>query len=331
MGFFATFWSWLNTQLAGYVGSNTALLANALQPTVLVLATLYVMIWGYLQMTGRIDEPVAVGIRRIVLLAVVLGAALRLWLYNTVIVDTFFAAPSQLATAVVGASDPVSSVDAIWQQGGAVAEQLWDKGSILSGDFGFYLAGAMVWLLIGTLCVYTMFLIALSSIACAVLLAFGPLFIVLLLFDATRRYFEAWIAQLANYALITMLTVLVAALLLRVVNSYATQTAARGSALLTVDALDLMLMAMLVLLLMRQIMPIAAGLAGGIALSSFGLVSRGMSWGARRALNDAGSAASWVAGALTHAAITEGALEPGGGRAGSTRSAEHVPSWRDSV
>jgi len=90
-------------------------------------------------------------------------------------------------------------------------------------------------------------------------------------------------------------------------------------------------MAMLVLLLMRQIMPIAAGLAGGIALSSFGLVSRGMSWGARRALNDAGSAASWVAGALTHAAITEGALEPGGGRAGSTRSAEHVPSWRDSV
>jgi type IV secretion system protein VirB6 len=282
-------------------------------------------------MTGRIDEPIAMGIRRIVLLAVVLGAALRLWLYNTVIVDTFFTAPSQLAAAVAGANDPVSSIDAIWQQGGSVAEQLWDKGSVLSGDFGFYLAGAMVWLLIGALCVYTMFLIALSSIACAVLLAFGPLFIVLLLFDATRRYFEAWIAQLANYALITMLTALVAALLLRVVSTYATQTAARGSALLTVDALDLMLMAMLVLLLMRQIMPIAAALAGGIALSSFGLVSRGMSWGARRALSGAGGAASWVAGALAQAAVTEGALEQGAARAGTARIAEHVPSWRDSI
>jgi hypothetical protein len=33
-----------------------------------------------------------------------------------------------------------------------------------------------------------------------------------------------------------------------------------------------------VLLLMRQIMPIAAGLASGIALSSFGSISRSMAW-----------------------------------------------------
>jgi len=331
VGFFATFWSWLNAQLAGYVGTNTAVLATVLQPAVIVLATLYVMIWGYLQMSGRIDEPVGMGIRRIVLLAIVLGVALRLWLYNTVIVDTFFSAPSELAAAVVGASDPVSSIDAIWQQGGSVAEQLWDKGSVLSGDFGFYLAGAMVWLLIGALCVYTMFLIALSSIACAVLLAFGPLFIVLLLFEATRRYFEAWIAQLANYALITMLTVLVAALLLRVVSSYATQTAALGSALLTVDALDLMLMAMLILMLMRQIMPIAAGLAGGIALSSFGLVSRGLSWGARQALSGAGGAASWMVGTVAQASIAEGAVAGNAEHPNSMRIAERAPSWRDSL
>ena len=74
-----------------------------------------------------------------------------------------------------------------------------------------------------------MFLIALSSIALAVLLALGPLFIALLFFDATRRFFTAWIAQLANYALITVLTVMVAALLLRIVQSYAAQTAARGT------------------------------------------------------------------------------------------------------
>src|ERR1019366_5073990 len=120
--------------------------------------------------------------------------------------------------------------DAIWQQGGAVAEQLWDKGGVFGGDFGYYLAGGVVWLLIGLLCVYAMFLIALSSTASAVLLATGPFFTPLLLFDSPRRYFEAWIAQLATYALISILTVLVAALLLQIVESYAAQTAARGAA-----------------------------------------------------------------------------------------------------
>jgi type IV secretion system protein VirB6 len=67
---------------------------------------------------------------------------------------------------------------------------------------------------------------------------------------------------------------MVAALLLQVVKSYAAQTAARGSAILTVDALNMMLMAGLVLLILRQIMPIAASVAGGAALSSFGVLSR---------------------------------------------------------
>jgi type IV secretion system protein VirB6 len=126
-----------------------------------------------------------------------------------------------------------------------------------------------------------MFLIALSNIALAVLLALGPLFLALLLFDSTRRLFEAWLAQLANYALITILTVLVAALLLQIVQSYAEQTAARGAAILTVDALNMVLISALVFLFMRQVMPIAAALAGGVALSSFGTVSRLIGWGLR--------------------------------------------------
>jgi type IV secretion system protein VirB6 len=173
-----------------------------------------------------------------------------------------------------------------------------------------------VWLLIGLLCVYSMFLIALSSIASTVLLAIGPLFIVMLLFDSTRRYFEAWIGQLANYALITILTVVVAGLLLHVVQSYAAQTAARGSALLTVDALDMVLMSTLVFLLMRQIMPIAAGLAGGVAIGSFGLVSRGVQWGIGRLRS----------GALQLAESAGGALSGAGGEGPQART---NPSWRD--
>jgi type IV secretion system protein VirB6 len=283
MGFFATFWSWLNGQLAGYIGDNTARLAGILEPAVVTLATIYVMIWGYLHLMGKINEPIDAGLKRIALIALVLGVGLRLWLYNTLIVDTFYNAPAQLAAAMVGANDPVGTIDAIWDSGGIVAGNLWDKGGLWKGDFGFYLAGAVVWCLMGILCIYAMFLIALSSIALAVLLALGPLFIGLLFFDATRRFFSAWIAQLANYALITLLTVMVAALLLHVVQSYAAQTAARGSAILTVDALNMMLIAVLVFLVLRQVMPIASGLAGGLALHSFGIASRSGAWAAMTA------------------------------------------------
>ncbi len=305
MGFFASFWTWLNGQLADYIGTNTARVAEALEPAIVTLATVYLMVWGYLQLTGRIDEPFGAGLKRLVTLAVVLGGALHLWLYNTVIVDTFYRAPTQLAAALVGTPDPVSTIDAIWDRGGAVAGYLWNGRGFLGSGLAFALAGAIVWTLMGLLCAYTMFLIALSSIALAVLLALGPLFVSLLLFEGTRRFFEAWLAQLANYALITILTVLTAALLLQVVESFAVQTAARGNAITTVDALNMVLIAVLVFLLMRQVMPIAAALAGGMALSSFGTVTRLVSFGLHQ-----GTRATVGAAALTTAVVSNLVARP---------------------
>jgi type IV secretion system protein VirB6 len=325
MGFFATFWVWLNGQLATYIGDNTARLASVLEPTVVTLATIYVMGWGYLHLMGRIEEPIVAGLRRVALIALVLGAGLNLWLYNSVIVDTFYNAPAQLAAAVVGAGDPVATIDTIWESGGTVASNLWDKAGYVT-DLGFYIAAAVVWCLMGALCVYAMFLIALSSIALAVLLALGPLFLALLFFDATKRYFSAWIGQLANYAMITVLTVMIAALLLHIVQSYAAQTAARGTAILTVDALNMMLVAVLVFLVFRQVMPIASGLVGGTPLSSHGLVSRSFARGVSMA------ARPWLHFAAPH--VARGVDGPDRAiRGASGRAAEGAAalsrSWRN--
>jgi type IV secretion system protein VirB6 len=281
VGFFQTFWTWLNGELAGYIGSTTAKVASTLEPAVVTFGTVYVMVWGYLHLTGRIEEPVAVGLKRIITLAVVFGVALHLWLYNAVIVDTFYRAPVQLAASIAGASDPVATIDSIWDRGGTVAGYLFTNGGLGVTAFGYYIAGVVVWVLIGLLCVYTMFLISLSSIAASVLLALGPLFFTTLLFDNARRLFEGWMAQLMNYALITILTVLMSDLLLQIVASYAAQTVARGAGLATVDTLDMVLVSVIVFLIMRQVMPMASGIAGGVALSSFGLVSRFITWGVR--------------------------------------------------
>jgi type IV secretion system protein VirB6 len=288
MGFFGQFAVWLNTLLATYISTNTVRIASAMEPAVVTLGTVYVMIWGYLQLTGQIQEPFIVGVKRIAVLAIVFAVAINLWLYQSLIVNTFFTAPSQLASAVIGAYQPVAIVDQIMNQGANAGELLMAKGGVLDGNLSFYVAGIAVYVLTGITAVYTMFLLALSKIALSVLLALGPLFVALLLFDSTRRFFEAWLAQLSNYAFIAILTVLVAALMLQVVQAAASQAVSTGGGITIAEAVRLCLAAGLTVLVMRQVMPMAAGLASGLALSSFGVVSAAVAWGLGRAARHTG-------------------------------------------
>jgi type IV secretion system protein VirB6 len=279
MGFFSEFTAWLNGLLASYIGANTARIAAVLEPAVVTLGVLYVMIWGYLQLAGKVEEPFVFGLKRLFTLAVVLGVALRLWLYNEIIVDTFFAAPSELAARVIGAFDPVGIVDQILFAGSDAGSLLLQKGGVFNGEISFYIAGIAVYLLVGLTAVYTMFLLALSRIALSVLLALGPLFIALMLFESTKRFFESWIAQLANYAFITILTVLVAALMMHLLEIDAQQAVAAGGGIQIAHALRVCMAAGLTFLVMRQVMPMAAALASGFALSTFGAMSAAVAWG----------------------------------------------------
>ncbi len=54
-------------------------------------------------------------------------------------------------------------------------------------------------------------------------------------------------------------------------------TAALGAGIKVTDAADMLLISVIVFLVMRQVMPMAAGLASGIALSTYGMVSSAMS------------------------------------------------------
>ena len=54
MGFFATFWAWLNGALSSYIGATTVRVANLLEPALIALGTVYVMGWGYLLLSGRV-------------------------------------------------------------------------------------------------------------------------------------------------------------------------------------------------------------------------------------------------------------------------------------
>jgi type IV secretion system protein VirB6 len=279
MGFFAEFDIWLTGVLSRYIADNTAAIARILEPAIVTLGVFYVVVWGYLQLMGKIEEPFVEGVKRLLMLALVLGLSLQLWLYNEVIVDTFFSAPTALAAGVIAARDPsamafepVAVVDEIFFDGDDAASLLLEKGEIFGEDIIFYFAAGAIYLAVGLTAVYTMFLLVMSRIALAVLLALGPLFMVMLFFESTKRFFEAWVAQLSNYAFLAVLTVLVAAVMLQVISTAAEAAAATGGGIEIANAIKVCVAAALTFLIMRQVPAMAQGLASGIALSGFGAV-----------------------------------------------------------
>ena len=288
MGFFAEFSAWLNGLLATYIGDTSSRLASALEPVIVTLGTLYVMTWGFLHLTGKIEEPVLEGLKRIAVLAFVLGVAIDLWHYHDILVAIFFDGPGQLAAAAIGAHDFTGVVDTILDRGDAVGSALLAKAGTWHWNLAYDLAAVAVYLTVGITAVYTMFLLTLSKIALSVLLALGPVIIPLFLFDATRRFVEAWIAQLANYAFVAVLAALVAALMMTVIDKAAAQAQSAGGDIQIAHAVRVCLAAGFTFLVMRQVLPMASALASGVALSTYGIVSSSIARTRQRALTATG-------------------------------------------
>lgn len=274
MGFFLTFWNYLQTNVLNMVSTITSDIAASLEPAAVTFATMYVMLWGYLHLRGAIEEPIMDGVKRIIHLAVILGVALQLWEYNAVLVDFFVTTPASLSDAVLGGNAAINAIDTVWIQGAGVAESLISQGGIMDGNMGFYLAGFAVYLFVGFVCVWMAYLYCLSLVAVGFLLAVGPLFILGLMFETTKRFFESWIAQLSNYALIIIIASVAAKLLLNMLQAYAADAAAKGAGIQIAEGIQLCIACAFILLIMRQVPTIAAGLASGVALGTFNTLSR---------------------------------------------------------
>jgi type IV secretion system protein VirB6 len=111
---------------------------------------------------------------------------------------------------------------------------------------------------------------ALSKVALTAILALGPLFIISLLFETTAGYFNSWIRQLSNYFLVPVLVMAVNLLVLKLFSRAASAAAIANAG--EVDQIfPFLVMGLVSLLALASVLAIAAGLAGGVALSAFGM------------------------------------------------------------
>lgn len=266
----------LNASLSSYVSDTSSTVISAIGPVTTQLMILYFVIYGIAMMRGVIEEPVTDFLIRVVKVAFITGVALNVGIYNGEIASFLWNSPDALATLVSGGAytgdNSINFLDSLLGQMYSLGETFWDYSSgMTSIDFGPKVIAVLVWsggvLLTG----YAAFLMALAKIALAVLLALGPIFIVLTMFQGTKRFFESWLGQSLNFVFMVVLTSATVKLILTLLNTYLpaaiNAASATGATSTAIQALALTAVGCLVLM---QLAPIASALAGGVAVSTLG-------------------------------------------------------------
>lgn len=279
--------------LTSYISENASAIASAIAPTAWIMFAIYVILWGISMVRGLIEEPVTDGLMRLVKIALVMTFALNVGRYQSDVVEFFMKTPDAMASVLAfrdqaaGDQSTYGTIDTLLNKTLDTARKAWDKGGVINGNVGMYLAAIFIVCagLFFTISAGVMIIIA--KIAMVMLLALGPLFILMLMFKPTQRFFEVWLSQVINYMILLVLLLAVCTMFFELVERAIEM--AEGivdqSTLEAVATVCTVTIACSVLLF--QVSPIASALAGGVALPVGQVAKRLSGGGAVDAVGDA--------------------------------------------
>lgn len=275
--FYQRAFSELNNALTSYVTDVATNIIGAITPTASTLLMIYVVLWGWTMMRGMIQEPILDGATRMVRLSVICGIALSIGNYNGYIADFLWNTPDVLAAYVAsGYSDSGSNIqflDSLMSKMYDLGNAYWNTANATGGlipDLGLLTTAIMIWCAGLAATAYGAFLLALSKAALAIILGIGPIFVLLLIFEGTKRFFESWLNQALNYVFLVVLTAAAIKLILTILEKYLLD--ANGSGLLAEpspsQALPAIGFCIIGALVMMQLSSISAAIGGGTAVST---------------------------------------------------------------
>lgn len=265
----------VNDTLNNYITTASTSAINFATPIITSMLLVWIVMWGYLLMFGKISEPVSDGVFRIIRIGTIFSLGLTIGTYNDVIVNFFQNGPEYIASQVTGNNGNIAqTLDLLFVKVFLIAESAWKQGGIYNGNFGCYLIALAVMVVGCGFVLFVSFLTLLSKIMTTVLLGLGPLFIVCLLFKPTQRIFEAWIGALSNYGILLILSSSIGFLVVSIAQIYVNSMAATDDALANManlfDGAMLCIILGLCILVIKQLPQVAASLGGGFALATHG-------------------------------------------------------------
>lgn len=171
-----------------------------------LLLGLYVGFFGISLMLGRANLSVRALLPKMMTLGLVLTFATSFVAFSTIFYNIFIGGPDQIAGVLTGTQG--ESATAVFAQKIDVVFQAIQKASGDTKDISAFSPPGMMWLGAMLLLLGTVGLLVTARIALALLLAVGPIFVVMALFDGTRGLFTGWLKGLVMMALAPLFAVL---------------------------------------------------------------------------------------------------------------------------
>lgn len=245
--------------------------------------TLYVIVWGVGIWQGTATGgPVDHAFR--LLRAFLIYALATSWNdFQTFVYGFLNQGPSALGNALLstvttagstGTSANLGSVSGVQ----SALQNMWDTTNAATQAFlqnagltnwGPYIFAAVFYVAMALLIGFAIFLIILSKLFLWLLLALAPVFILLLLFGVTARFFSGWFGALAQYFLVQVLVYAFLAfyvsLIQQSIDALNGVSASRTATFATIG--PVVLLAIIGVLLLSQINNVAAAIAGGVPIS----------------------------------------------------------------
>ncbi|EPZ14631.1 conjugal transfer protein [Thauera terpenica 58Eu] len=277
--FYSRMFTELSNALSTYVNDTATNIIGAITPVATTLVSIYVMLWGWSMMRGVISEPIMDGAGRIVRLALIVGVALQLGLYNGFIADMLWNSPDTLASYLGGGNGTSNAayldtlMSRMYDFGDAYYQKAQANSTLGIPDLGLLFMAYALWVAGVIATGYGAFLLALAKMGLAVALGIGPLFILLTIFEPTKRFFDAWIGQALNYVFLVMLSAATIKLIMVILEKYLTDASGTVLADPALDqALPAIVFSIIGALALVQMPAMASALGGGVALGTLGAV-----------------------------------------------------------
>lgn len=178
---------------------------GALGTTLTIVLTLYVAIFGFLLLTGRTNIGVRALIPRMMTLGLVLTFATSWVAYQSVVWNLFVSTPDYLAGILTGTAG--SATDVFAQKIDVVFIAI-QEASGNNQDFSAFSPHGLMWLGAMLFMLGTVGLLVTTKIALGILVALGPIFVVMALFNGTRGLFTGWLKGVVMCALAPLFAVL---------------------------------------------------------------------------------------------------------------------------
>lgn len=247
-----------------------------------LLLTLYVIFWGVGIWQGTASGGPTDYAFRLFRAMMIYVLATRWGEFQTFVYTILNDGPSAIGNALLsavtsanntGTSANLTSVNAVqsalqnmWDTTNSATEAFLQNAGIT--NWGPYIFAAVFYVVMAILIGFAIFLIVLSKMFMWLLLALAPLFIILLMFGVTSRFFSGWMSSLAQYFLVQVLVYAFLAFYVSLIQqSIDTLNGVANSKSATWATIGpVVLLAIIGILLLSQINNMAAAIAGGVPI-----------------------------------------------------------------